>query len=136
MFPRHSSISDDLLIIVDSFNLELSNPTNQVPTRYSDNEYDSNSVIDLMFLCNGSSKLDNHLIQPNWRLSSNHAPLTIVITIIEEHINSGKHSIIRDSKEELIFIKDLIIFIRNINTSNMSDIASLDRAVNKFADAV
>jgi len=82
-----------------------------------------------MFLCNGSSKLDNHSIHPDWRLSSNHAPLTIVITIIEEHINSGKHSIIRDSKEELTFIKDL-------TTSNMSDIASLDRAVNKFADAV
>ena len=36
LFPHHSSISDDLLIIADSFNLELSNPTNQVLIRYSD----------------------------------------------------------------------------------------------------
>ena len=28
LFPHHSSISDDLLIIVNLFNLELSNPTN------------------------------------------------------------------------------------------------------------
>jgi len=65
LFPHHSSISDDLLIIADSFKLELSNPTNQVPTRYSDNRHDSNSVINLIFLYNGSSKLDSHLIDPD-----------------------------------------------------------------------
>jgi len=67
---------------------------------------------------------------------SNYTYLTIVISIIEEYINSRKCSIIKDSKEELTFIKDLITSIRNINTSNMSDVASLDRAVNKFANAV
>jgi len=35
----------------------------------------------------------------------------------------------KDSEEELTFIKDLTIF-------NMSDIASLDRAVNEFANTV
>ena len=130
------TISGDLLIIADSFNLELSNPTNQVLTRYSGNKHDSNSVIDLMFLYNGLSKLDNHLIHPNWRLSSDHASLTIIIPIVKEHINSGKCSIIKDSKEESTFIKDLTTFIRNINIFNMSDITSLDRAVNEFANTV
>ena len=35
-FPHHSSISDNLLIITDSFNLALLTPTNPCPTRYSD----------------------------------------------------------------------------------------------------
>jgi len=49
-FPHHSSISDDLIIIADSFNLVLSVPANPVPTRYSDIVGESNLVIDLMFL--------------------------------------------------------------------------------------
>ena len=65
LFSHHSFISDDLVIITDLFKLELLNPTNQVPTRYSDNRHDSNSVINLMFLYNGLSKLDSHFIHPD-----------------------------------------------------------------------
>jgi len=65
LFSHYSSISDDLIIITDSFNLELPISTNQVPTRYSNNMNDSNLVINLIFLCSGSSELDNHLIYPN-----------------------------------------------------------------------
>ena len=61
-FPHHSSISNDLLNIADSFNLDLSFPTNYILTRYSDNENDSNLAIDLMFLQSSSSELDNHVI--------------------------------------------------------------------------
>jgi len=43
-FPHHSSISNNLIIVADSFNLNLLCPINQVPTRYSDNSND------LMFL--------------------------------------------------------------------------------------
>ena len=49
-FPHHSSISDDLMIIADSFNLILSIPTNPSSTRFSDTAGEANSVIDLMFL--------------------------------------------------------------------------------------
>jgi len=48
-FPHHSSISDNLLIIADLFNLALSLPTNPCPTRYSDIVEEANSTIDLMF---------------------------------------------------------------------------------------
>jgi len=50
LFPHHSTFSDDLFIIADSFNLELSFPTNCVSTRYSDSDIRANSVIDLIFL--------------------------------------------------------------------------------------
>jgi len=56
--------------------------------------------------------------------------------IVEEYINSRKCSIIKDSKEESTFIKDLTTSIRNINISNILDVASLDRAVNEFANTV
>ena len=136
LFPYYFSISNNLLIIVDSFNLELLNPTNQVPTRYSNNEHDSNSIIDLIFLHNSLGKLANYSIHSDWRLSSDYAPLTIIIPIVKEYIDSRKPSIIKDSKEDSTFIKDLTISIRNINTSNILDITSLDRAVNEFANIV
>jgi len=49
-FPHHSSISDNLLIIADSFNLALSLPTNPCLTRYFDTVGEANLTIDLMFL--------------------------------------------------------------------------------------
>ena len=57
-FPHHSSISDDLFIIADLFNLDLSISTNLILTRYSDILGVSDSVLDLMFLHNDSSKLN------------------------------------------------------------------------------
>ena len=65
-----------------------------------------------------------------------HIPLIITILIVEESVNSTKHSIIKDSKEEAFFIKNITTSIRNLNMSNLSDITSLDRAVNNFANAV
>ena len=84
LFPHHSSISDDLMMIADSFDLALSSPINPGPTRLSNTVGESNLVIDLMVLRCGSSELDRHSIHPNSRLSSDHAPLTVNIPICEE----------------------------------------------------
>ena len=65
-FPHHSSISDDLFILADLFNLDLLLPTNSVSTRYSDTMGESDLVIDLMFLHSGSSELNNHVIHLDW----------------------------------------------------------------------
>jgi len=64
-FPYHSYLCDDLLIVADSFNLELSCPTNNVSTRYLDSDSSSNSTIDLIFLQSGSKELNSHFILPD-----------------------------------------------------------------------
>ena len=135
-FNHHSSISDDLIVIADSFNLNLLVPINQVPTRYSDNNNDSNSVIDLMFLYCDSSELNNHSIHPNLHLTSDHVPLTITIPINEENINLHKRIISKNSDEEDSFIKKVIASSSKLNTSNISDISQLEEIVTDFANIV
>ena len=87
-FPHHSQHSPVLFNIADSFCLELSRPTEQFPTRYSDNQQNSNSVIDLMFLRPELLEYNNHTIYPDLRLTSDHALLTVDIVIFEEQIQT------------------------------------------------
>jgi len=47
--------------IADSLGLRLSISINQVLTWYADNLNSSNSVINLMFLQDNSTEIDNHL---------------------------------------------------------------------------
>ena len=61
----HSSISNNLFVIADSFNLFLSFPIERFPTRFSDNSNNSNSVIDLMFLRCDSEEINSHIIHPD-----------------------------------------------------------------------
>jgi len=49
-FQYYSTHTEDLLTITDSLGLELSPSLNLGPTRYIDNTWDSNSIIDLVFL--------------------------------------------------------------------------------------
>ena len=93
-FPHHSIISDDLMIVTDSFNLVLLSPTNLCPTRYSDMVGEANLVINLMFLQYGSSGLDQHSIHPYSCLSSDYAPLTITILIADKIVSTSKLSIL------------------------------------------
>jgi len=86
LYSYYLSYNDNLFIISDAYDLGLFFPTNQVPTRYSDNCQEVNSVLDLMFLYFGSDELDHHVIYSDWRLTSDYAPLTITISIVEEHI--------------------------------------------------
>ena len=92
-FPHYSAISDDLLIIADSYNLALSMFTNPYPTRYSNTIGKANSTINPMFLRYGSSEINQHSVHPDWHLTSNHALLSIVIPIVDEIISTSKLSI-------------------------------------------
>jgi len=72
-----------------------------------------------MFLKPDSSELNNHTIHLEWRLSSDHTPLTVDITIMEEHIQTRKCTLVKNSKEEENFITELIGVITRLNTENI-----------------
>ena len=135
-FPFHSSISNDLIMIADSYDLALSSPTNSCPTRYSDTAEESNSIIDLMFLRNRSSKLDNHFILSDSHLYSDHTPLSIDIPIFEEIINTSKLTITPKSEQETEFIKDIILNFKMLDTSNIEDIIKLEQVVNQLGSII
>ena len=99
-FPFHSSLSGNLIMIADSFNLALSSPTNPCPTRYSNMAGESNSVINLIFLYYGSSELDQHSIIPESRLSLDHASLSVIIPLFKEVIQTLKLLLALKSKQE------------------------------------
>ena len=111
-FLHHSIHCNLLNDIVDSMDLCMSKATNCVPTRYLDNQNNLNSVMDLIFLCLNLLELNNHTIYPEWRLLSDHMPLTVNIAIIEEHLQTKKYTIIKNSKEERNFIIKLIEIIK------------------------
>ena len=64
-FPFHSSHSDSLFDIADSFSLNIFKPLENVPTRFSDNDNNANSVLDLVFLCLLSPEFNHHHIHPD-----------------------------------------------------------------------
>ena len=135
-FPHHLSISDDLFIIADLFNLDLLIPTNPAPTRYSDTVGELNLVINLMFLHSGSSELNCYSIHPNWHLTSDHTPLTITIPIKEEFVQSSKFLLLKKSKEEEIFVKEVIAIFKSLDTSTLLNQESLEQIVNSLVSKI
>ena len=118
-YPHHLAYVNTFQEIVDSFNLELSLPVNQVPTQYTDNPQDSNLVLDLMFFCADAEEFNNHLISLNLCSLSNHAFLSVYTIIKEEVIQDKKQTIIKNSEEEKEFINKLRNRISCINTTNI-----------------
>ena len=135
-FPHHFIHRDTLIDISDSFNLELSKPTNHIPTRYSNNQHNSNSVINLIFLRPESSELNSHSIYPDWRLIPDHAPLTVNIVIFEEYIQIKKCTIVKNSKEEDNFVNKLIKTIKRLNMENFQNKEVLEHIVQNFAECI
>ena len=124
------------MIIADSFNLTLLMSTNPSPTRFSDMADEANSVIDLMFLQYRSSELNQHLIYPDRHLTSDHAPLTITIPIIDEFINTSKLLIPPNSKQETAFVEDIISIFKNLETTNITNKDNLESIINHVETSI
>jgi len=85
-YPHHSTYTDTLREIADSFNLEISITINQIPTRYTNNTSEPNLVIDLMFLWTNSEELDTYTILLDLQISSNYTSLMVNIIVKEKFI--------------------------------------------------
>jgi len=83
-----------------------------------------------MFLHSGSSGLDSHHILSENRFSSDHAPLSVEIPIIEEVVQSSKFTILFKSNQGKAFIDEVISNFKSLNTSNIDDIVKLDFVIN------
>jgi len=69
-------------------------------------------------------ELDNHFILPDSRLSSDHAPLSIEISIGDEIIHSSRCVIPPRSEQEKGFIEDIISNLISINTTHLDHIVN------------
>ena len=85
-----------------------------------------------MFLRYGSTELNQHSIHPDWRLTSDHIPLSITIPIVDETIITSKLSIQQNSEQETTFIREVILGVKNLNTLNISNKECLENTVNNI----
>ena len=134
LFPYHSIHKDTLTNIADSFWLGISNPIVQAPMRYADNRDNSNLVIDLMFLRPTLEEFNNHSILPDWKLSLDHILLMVIILIFEEDIQTKKHTIVKNSKEEHNFVVNIINLIKGLNTNHINSKDNLEVIIQDFAN--
>jgi len=93
-----------------------------------------NFIINLIFLRPNFLAIDNHTIHPKFQYLSDHAPLTVDISIIKEFVSDKWHTIIKNRKEEDKFIAELIEAIKKINTEQLSNKALLELAVQEFTN--
>ena len=132
--PNYSfhSYKNTLFDITDTFYLELSIPTNCIPTRYSDNQWDLDLVIDLIFFKPYSLEHNNYSIH----LTSDYTSLSIDIAIFDENIQTKKYTIIKDSEEENNFINKLIKAIKSLNMNNIYNKDNFKHIIQTFTGCI
>ena len=91
-----------------------------------------NSVLDLVFLHLNFQEFNNHYIHSDWRLTLDYTPISVDISIIKEYIQIKKWSLIKNSDKESSFIKEVISFLKNIDTHSISSIEILELIVQKI----
>jgi len=94
-----------------------------------DNLWDSNSIIDLVFLSSSNLGFGRYILYPEiWKLSD-YVPLTIKIGIKEINIDINIWTIGKDNKEEENFINSITNSIMTLNTANINSKETLENIV-------
>ena len=135
-FLFYSSHSDSLFDIADLFSLDISKPFENVSTRFSDNDYNTNSVLNLVFLCPFSPEFNHHCIHPNWRLSSDHVLITVKVSICKERILHTRWLLVKESDEENQFIENVIQIIKNVNTTIIQNAETFEEIVQSISSNI
>jgi len=79
---------------------------------------------------------DNHHIHSEWRLTSDHVPITVDISILEEQFQTRKQSLPKNSEKEAYFIDELIYSIKSLNTDFLLSVDTLETIVQSFANNI
>ena len=82
-----------------------------------------------MFLYPNSIEHDNYYIHPEWRLTFNHAPITVDISILKEQFQIRKQSLPKNSDKKAYFIDELTYSIKSLNTDFLLSIDALKTIV-------
>jgi len=118
--------------IADSLDLKLATPINPGPTRFADNQHNTNSVLDLVFMNPNNPDFNKQTLNPDIRLPSDHVPLIIEVGIKEENVDITFKAIKKNSKEEEAFIRDLVKGVRNIDMSEMKNQLDIQKCAAKL----
>jgi len=60
----------------------------------------------------------------------------VKISILEEHIQTRKQTIVKNSKEEIKFIANVIELVKRLNTNHISSKEDLENIVQEFAHSI
>ena len=115
-YPYHFIHTKDLFTLTESLGLDLSPPLNPGLTRFADNPWDTNSVIDLVFINPNNLGYGQYTLHPELCRSLDHVPLFIEVGINKTNLDNTFWSIYKDSEEEN-FIKALTNNILALNTT-------------------
>ena len=133
-YPHYSIHTKDLVTLAKSLGLDLSPPLNPSPTRFADNPYDTNSIIDLVFINPNNPGFGQYSLHPELHRPSDHVPLIIEVGINESNIDNSIWSICKDSEEEKNFIKVITDNILALGTSNIMSKENLETTVQRLAN--
>jgi len=128
-YPHHSIYTEDLFTVAESLGLDLLPPLNPSPTRFADNLYDTNSVIDLVFINPNNPGFSQHSLHSELHRPSDHVPFIIEVGINKTNIDNSFWSICKDSEEEKNFIKAITDNILALDTTNITSKENLETIV-------